>query len=80
MTTRLNSDFESESLLSPLRVEGDLNKSESRYSETRSNRVSRIFPNSYNEDYFKYTTEKEWARDMHLMRAEIEEKKLWRYC
>ena len=75
MTTRLNSDFESESLLSPLRVEGDLNKSDSRYSETRSNRVSRIFPNSYNEDYFKYTTAKERARDMHLMRAEIEEKK-----
>lgn len=75
MTTRLGSDFDSEGILSPLRIGEDLNKSESRGSENRSNRISKIFPNSYNEEYFKYTTAKERARDMHLMRAEIEEKK-----
>ena len=75
MTTRLNSELNSDGILSPLRVEGEFNKTESMASETKSNRMSRLFPNSYNEEYFKYTTAKERARDMHLMRAEIEERK-----
>lgn len=75
LTTRLNSGRDTGNLLSPLRAESGQAESSTGRTRITHKRNSSIFPNTYNEDYFKYTTAKERARDMHKIRAEMEEKK-----
>lgn len=76
MTTRLNSDRESESIFSPLRVmserESQTNNFEGDFDYKRK---SNAIPTSYNEGYFNSTTKKERLRDMNQMKAEIEQAK-----
>lgn len=74
ISSRMNRGRET-ATVSPLRTASDMAHSERSLSKYNLKRQSGIFPNVYNDEYFKHTTANERARDMHMYKAEVEEQK-----
>lgn len=73
LTTRVNSGRETE-IFSPIRPDSQKDRSGYTDSKFAVRKGSSMMP-SFNENYFKYTTAKDRARDMHRIRYQMEEQK-----
>jgi hypothetical protein len=73
LTARVYSGRENKMLL-PFQSDSQINRSQYTESKFATRKDGRIMP-SFDDNYFKYTTTKERARDMNMIRIQMEEQK-----